>query len=97
VNEHAIRIESVSVSLDHTPILSDVSLAVESGAWVTIIGPNGAGKSTLLKAIGGGHRFTGAISVFGTAAGLLKRRERARLVATVPQNPVVPPGVTVRR
>ena len=33
--------------------------------------------------------------LFGTSTALLKRRERARLIATVAQDPVVPPGMTV--
>jgi neutral amino acid transport system ATP-binding protein len=32
-------------------ILSDVSIRVEVGEFVTVIGPNGAGKSTLIKAV----------------------------------------------
>jgi len=60
-----------------------------------VIGPNGAGKSTLLRAVGGLVRWQGAIELFGRPAAALGRRERARLVATVPQDPVVPPGMVV--
>jgi len=78
-----------------TPILHGVGLQVGAGEWVTIIGPNGAGKSTLLRAIGGLLPFTGSIRLFGTELGRLRRRQRARLVATVAQHPVVPPGMAV--
>src|SRR5512140_1506980 len=37
---------------DHTA-LSDISLTVEEGAFVSILGPSGCGKSTLLYIVGG--------------------------------------------
>jgi len=91
----AVRVRGVGVALDGVPILHGVELTVAPGEWVTVIGPNGAGKSTLLRAVGGLLPFTGAIEVFGAPLAGLPRRLRARLVATVPQNPVVPPGITV--
>jgi iron complex transport system ATP-binding protein len=60
-----------------------------------VIGPNGAGKTTLLRAAGGLLPAAGAVSLFGTPAASLRRRERARMVATVPQTPVVPAGMSV--
>jgi iron complex transport system ATP-binding protein len=91
----AVSIEDVSVRLDRTEIIKRVTLTVAPGEWVTVIGPNGAGKSTLLRTIGGLLPFTGSITLFGQPAGRLGRRERARLVATVPQDPVVPPAMAV--
>jgi iron complex transport system ATP-binding protein len=91
----AVRVDRVSVVLDGYRALDEVSLTVGSGEWVTVIGPNGAGKSTLLRAIGGLVPHTGVIELFGTTLGRLPRRQRARLVAFVPQAPVVPPGMTV--
>jgi iron complex transport system ATP-binding protein len=91
----AVRVRGVRVELDRTEIIAGIGLEVAAGSWVTIIGPNGAGKSTLLRAIGGLVRYTGEVELFGTALERLRRRERARLVATVPQDPVVPPGMSV--
>ena len=91
----AVEVTDVAVTLDGTPILHGVDLAVTGGEWVTVIGPNGAGKSTLLRAIGGMVGFRGRIRLFGRDIRRLRRRERARLVATVPQAPVVPPGMAV--
>jgi iron complex transport system ATP-binding protein len=76
-------------------ILHGVDLSVAAGEWVTVIGPNGAGKSTLLRAIGGLVRFAGSVDLHGVPIGSMHRRDRARLVATVPQDPVVPPGMAV--
>ena len=91
----AIDVVGLHVKLGSTPILLGVDLTVAAGEWVTVIGPNGAGKSTLLRALGGLLVFGGSIALVGTPSNRLRRRDRARLVATVPQTPVVPPGMAV--
>ena len=92
----ALDLTEVSVRLGGAPIVSDVTVSVPEGEWLTVIGPNGAGKSTLLSAIAGLLPVSGGtIACFGTPMRALSRRDRARRVAVVPQNPVVPPGLTV--
>lgn len=91
----AVEVTNLRVELGRTPVLQGVDLAVAEGEWITVIGPNGAGKSTLLRAVGGLLAFTGSISLFGTPIGRMRRRERARVVATVAQTPVVPPAMAV--
>jgi iron complex transport system ATP-binding protein len=91
----ALLVRGLRVALAGVPILHGLDLRADPGEWVTVIGPNGAGKSTLLRAVGGLLPFTGTVSLFGKEAGRLRRRERARLVATVAQEPVVPPGMAV--
>ncbi|HZN77442.1 MAG TPA: ABC transporter ATP-binding protein [Micromonosporaceae bacterium] len=91
----AVSIVDLRVALGGTPILRGVSLDVATGEWVTVIGPNGAGKSTLLRALGGVLPYTGSVSLFGTPATRMRRRQRARVVATVAQSPVVPGGMSV--
>jgi iron complex transport system ATP-binding protein len=91
----ALSIRDVGVTLDGHRILHDVTFDVRAGEWVTVIGPNGAGKSTLLRAIGGLIGFTGEIELFGRPLLEQRRRDRARLVATVAQEPIVPPGMAV--
>jgi iron complex transport system ATP-binding protein len=91
----ALEVAGLGVDLGGTPVLRGVDLHVAAGEWVTVIGPNGAGKSTLLRAVGGLLPYAGSISLFGTPSGRLRRRERARLVATVAQSPVLPPGMAV--
>src|SRR5436305_10914627 len=47
--------------------LSDISLHVEDGAFVSVLGPSGCGKSTLLYIVGGFvHPTEGAAKVKGT-------------------------------
>jgi len=46
-----IRLEDVSISFDHQPILSKVNLHVKPGEFVSLIGDTGVGKTTLLRLI----------------------------------------------
>lgn len=77
------------------PVLREVDLRADAGEWLGLLGPNGAGKSTLLKAIAGLAAYRGRIAFDGTDAASLTRRNRARMVAFVPQEPNLPPGLTV--
>jgi iron complex transport system ATP-binding protein len=91
----AVEVRGVRVVLGGAPVLHGVDLSIAAGEWLAVIGPNGAGKSTLLRAIGGLVPCTGRVALHGTPLPRLTRRERARLVATVPQTPEVPPGMAV--
>ncbi|HYB58102.1 MAG TPA: ABC transporter ATP-binding protein [Alphaproteobacteria bacterium] len=48
-----LAVEGLTVAYGGLKALSQVSLAVGEGQFVTIVGPNGAGKTTLFKAISG--------------------------------------------
>lgn len=66
--------------------LSDISLTVHDGEVCTLLGPNGAGKTTLLRCLLGLLPVeAGTVTVGGHELGGLSSRERARLVAYVPQ------------
>ncbi|MET0727846.1 MAG: ABC transporter ATP-binding protein [Acidimicrobiales bacterium] len=90
-----ITCTGVTVTLGDTRVLHDVSLAVPRGSWLSIVGPNGAGKSTLLRYLTGAVRGVGDVHIAGRPFGTLARRERAQLVALVPQAPVIPAGMRV--
>ncbi|MBM3679548.1 MAG: ABC transporter ATP-binding protein, partial [Actinobacteria bacterium] len=91
----ALAVEGVSVRLGRALVLEDVSARVGSGEWVAIVGANGAGKSTLLRALAGLVRFDGTITVGGRPLADLGRRQRARAIAVVPQDPAIPAWLTV--
>jgi iron complex transport system ATP-binding protein len=93
---NALALERISVTLGGARILDGVGLSVEEGEWVAIIGPNGAGKSTTLRAVAGLVPYDGRVFVLGDDAASLRRRERARRVALVPQVPNLPSEATVR-
>jgi iron complex transport system ATP-binding protein len=90
-----IRLEHVFVGYGEAPVVRDVSLVVPPGGWLTLIGPNGAGKTSVLRAVAGLVGHEGCIAIGGVATGDLAPREFARRVAVVPQEPEVPPGMTV--
>ena len=48
-----LSIESVSVAYGATPVLNNVSLAIERGEMVALLGSSGCGKTTLLRTIAG--------------------------------------------
>ena len=91
----ALRLDDVSVSLGGRRVVDGVSLEVAEGEWAVVIGPNGAGKTTLLRAIAGLVPYDGTIELLGSLSSSLGRRQRARLLAVVPQLPATPPWLTV--
>ncbi|HEX6723676.1 MAG TPA: ABC transporter ATP-binding protein, partial [Gaiella sp.] len=91
----AIGLDGVTVRLGGRAVVHDVNTAVERGEWVALIGPNGAGKTTLLRAVAGLVQHEGRVTLLGADAAQLDRRERARLLAVVPQTPETPPWLTV--
>ncbi len=68
---------------------------VQPGEWVGLIGPNGAGKSSLLRAVAGLVEHTGSVALDGRRFDDLSDRERAQVVAYVPQEPLIPDDMTV--
>jgi iron complex transport system ATP-binding protein len=78
-------------------LLAAVTLSVAPGEVVGLLGPNGAGKSTLLRCLWGALKPTeGRVTIDGRDAGRISARERARLVAAVPQEAPADFPLTVR-
>lgn len=65
--------------------LRNIRFSVGAGEVVGLLGPNGAGKSTLLRAACGLIPFDGSVTVEGRQLGKLSGRQRARMIAYVPQ------------
>jgi iron complex transport system ATP-binding protein len=85
----------LSVSYNGTSVVADLDLAVRGGSWVALIGPNGAGKTTVLRAVAGLQAFEGELRIGLANVRGASRKSLARLVAYVPQRPVLPGGMTV--
>jgi iron complex transport system ATP-binding protein len=87
----------VTVALDRTPVINSVSCAVSGGGWLALIGPNGAGKSTLIRALAGLVAYGGTVTLGAVDTKAMKAKERARMLAYVPQEPTLPPDLTVEQ
>lgn len=78
--------------------LSDLSLTVRDGDFITIIGANGAGKSTLFNAIGGSFFVdSGRILLDGQDITLLPEHRRSKQIGRLFQDPMrgSAPGMSV--
>ena len=91
----ALEARNVTVRRGKRKTLDAVSCGVSKGGWLGVVGPNGAGKTTLLHAMAGLLHCDGEIRFGDVAIETVPIRQRARMVALVPQNPLIPPGMTV--
>jgi branched-chain amino acid transport system ATP-binding protein len=82
-----LEVSGICVSYGGLRALTDVSLSVSSGQFVTVVGPNGAGKSTLFKTISGVVRpSAGTITFLGQNLLAMSASRRAHLgIAHVPE------------
>ena len=90
-----IELRDLSIRFAGTEAVRDFSLDVAAEEWVMLIGPNGAGKTSVLRALCGLLSFAGDARLDGRDVRGLGRRELARMIAFVPQNPETPPELTV--
>ena len=76
--------------------LTDVSLTLNEGDFVTVIGGNGAGKSTMLNAVAGVFPVDrGTIEIGGTDVTRLPEYKRARYLGRVFQDPMTGTAATM--
>ena len=73
-----------------TPALEEVNLTVAPGETVAFVGPSGAGKTTMIQMI---QRFydpnEGQVSLDGVPLTDMRRDEFRKVIAMVPQDPVI--------
>ena len=92
----AITVRDVRYCAGRTPILHGVDMDVTPGSFTAVIGPNGSGKSTLVRCLAGLVRFSGHIEVDGHDVARTARKEMARSVAVVAQQPEAVEAHSVR-
>ncbi|HUN40922.1 MAG TPA: ABC transporter ATP-binding protein [Acetobacteraceae bacterium] len=93
-----LEVRNLSVAYGGLRALTDISLHVGEGQFVTVVGPNGAGKSTLFKTICGVvPAVEGSITFQGQNLLRLPASARAHLgIAHVPEGRQVFRTLTVR-
>lgn len=95
-NQIMLSFSHAAVGYGEKVVLQDVSFQVKKGEYVALIGSNGTGKSTLIKCVSGLLPLTGGeIEICGKNSRKLKARERAQMVAVVPQSYYVDYDFTV--
>lgn len=85
-----IEVSNLSCGYGSKEILNDISFTIDKGAVLSILGANGSGKSTLLKAMVGILPYAGDILIDNRDIRGFSRKERASLVAYVPQSSSIP-------
>ena len=90
-------LDGISLSIEGTRILHEISARLPSGTVTGLLGPNGAGKSSLLRIIAGIDRAdAGTVALDGAVVGQLRRREAARRIALLEQNVAPSVDLSVR-
>lgn len=81
-----IKIKNLNFSYGDKQILKNINMEIQKGKLIGILGPNGCGKTTLLKNILGYiNRNTDSIEIFGKKEKGYSQKEKARIMAFVPQ------------
>ena len=95
MSELTVKDLSVGYTAD-SPAVSSISMKIAEGSVTAVIGPNGSGKSTLLKGIlcFPGIHSSGLVTLDSVDVHSMKRTQRARRIAYLPQHPPVPAGLT---
>ncbi len=91
-------LESKGISFGYggTPVLKNVSFAVNAGDFVALLGPNGSGKTTLLKTLLGIYNpFEGEVFLDGKPILSYGAKERAKKIGYVSQEPTFSFPLTV--
>ena len=70
--------------------LTNISLTINEGEFITLIGGNGSGKSTLLNCIAGGYTVdSGSICIDGVDVTKFSEQKRAAFLGRVFQDPMM--------
>ena len=92
-----INCTDLGFSYNGTEILNGINLSTSPGRMLGILGANGAGKSTLLKILCGVLKPKSGDAQFnGTSISKMDRRDIARGIAYIPQDPMFAFPFTVK-
>jgi iron complex transport system ATP-binding protein len=92
-SEDRLLCDSIAFAYGEREVLSDVSLSLGEGEALALAGPNGSGKTTLLRLLAGAIKpKEGDVRIGPASLSSLPSKQRARLIAVVPQQ--VDPNLT---
>ena len=95
--EAIINCTDIGFSYNGTSILNGINLSIQPGNMLGILGANGAGKSTLLKILCGVLKPKSGKALFNDKElSKMDRREIAKGIAYIPQDPMFAFPFTVR-
>jgi cobalamin transport system ATP-binding protein len=95
--EAIINCTDIGFSYNGTSILNGINLSIQPGNMLGILGANGAGKSTLLKILCGVLKPKSGKALFNDQElSKMDRREIAKGIAYIPQDPMFAFPFTVR-
>lgn len=81
-----LDVANLSAGYENGYVITDISLSLEQGEFISILGQNGSGKSTLIKALQGFLKnVSGRVEVEGEDLFSLNPRQIAKKIAYVPQ------------
>ena len=91
-----LKLEGLSFERRGRTVLDGISATVPGSGLTCLLGANGTGKTTLLGILSGELNATsGRYSIDGRNTATLSRKELSRYFAVIPQNPPIPPYITV--
>ena len=91
-----LTVADLTVKRGPCPVVEGLSFSAGAGQVTALVGPNGAGKSTVIKAILGLLPIAhGTITWADRDLTVMAPRDRARLVAYVPQHSRLTAGMNV--
>lgn len=73
-----ISVSNVSKSYGNLRVLTDISLEIADGEFVSVVGPSGAGKTTLLQIVGSLERPDSGKVVYGGTDDVASMKEERR-------------------
>jgi len=93
-----LRTESLTYRVGEKTLVDDVTLHAARGETIGLVGPNGSGKTTLLRCVYGTLTPTGGrVLLDGDDLASRSAKDRARRIATVPQDGHTGFELTVRQ
>lgn len=92
-----IEIKNLQLAYEDTPIVHNLDLSFPQNKVIGLLGPNGCGKSTTLKAVARLLKpKKGKITYQGSDIWQKTPKEYAKSLAFLPQQHLVPEGISVR-